>query len=226
MNRPRVVLAAVVVSAYLRRDGSVAQTAASAEGWVVLPVEEYRALRERAIPPAPPPLAPPVDATLTRVDYDLRVGSDSIAGRALLMIDVLKARLDPRPDSRRPDGARCAARRPAGLARRRSSAARVAGARRPRRAHARHRHPADGVGRHGIGRASGIAVADIAGRAGAAEERSRPLGDRRLHRRSRRDGRRKPVDRIRPPEPAAHLVVEAQGRRSTGGTAAACARAR
>ena len=125
MDRARVVLAAVVVSVYSRRHGLSHRPQAPAEGWVVLPVEEYRALRERAIPPAPPPLAPPVDATLTRVDYDLRVDSDSISGRALLMIDVLKDRLDPRPDSRRPDGARCAARWPAGLSRRRSSAARA-----------------------------------------------------------------------------------------------------
>ena len=108
MDRARVVLAAVVVSAFCGATGLIAQTATSAEGWVVLPVEEYRALRERAIPPAPPPPAPPVDATLTRVDYDLRVDSDSVSGRALLTIDVLRDRLDPRPDSRRPDGARCA----------------------------------------------------------------------------------------------------------------------
>jgi hypothetical protein len=91
MDRSRVVLAAIVVSAFCGATGLLAQTAASAEGWVVLPVEEYRALRERAIPSAPAALAPPVDATLTRVDYDLRVDSDSISGRALLMIDVLKA---------------------------------------------------------------------------------------------------------------------------------------
>jgi hypothetical protein len=92
MDRARVVLAAVVVSAFCGPAGGlIAQTPASADGWVVLPVEEYRALRERAIPPAPLPPAPPVDATLTRVDYDLRVDGDSIAGRALLTIDVLKA---------------------------------------------------------------------------------------------------------------------------------------
>ena len=90
MERARVVLAMVVVSAFSGAARLIAQTATPADGWVVLPVEEYRALRERAIPPAPPPLAPPVEATLTRVDYDLRVDTDSISGRALLMIDVLK----------------------------------------------------------------------------------------------------------------------------------------
>ena len=90
MERARVVLAVVVVSAFSGAARLIAQTATPADGWVVLPVEEYRALRERAIPPAPPPLAPPVEATLTRVDYDLRADTDSISGRALLMIDVLK----------------------------------------------------------------------------------------------------------------------------------------
>ena len=74
MDRARVVLAAVVVSAFCGATGLIAQTPASAEGWVVLPVDEYRALRERAQSASrrrPPP--PPVDATLTRVDYDLRV---------------------------------------------------------------------------------------------------------------------------------------------------------
>lgn len=68
------------------------------DGWVVLPVDEYRALRARANPDAPAPTQPPVDATLTRIDYDLRVdpstsigsGSDTVAGRALLTIDVLR----------------------------------------------------------------------------------------------------------------------------------------
>src|SRR5436190_595112 len=44
--------------------GIAAQTVAPPEGWVVLPVDEYRALRERAFPSAPVPAAPPVDATL------------------------------------------------------------------------------------------------------------------------------------------------------------------
>jgi hypothetical protein len=74
-----------------------AQTPAS-DGWVVLPVDEYRLLRSRANPPAPAPTPPPVDATLTRVDYDLNIdpstslgsAGDTVAGRALLTIDVLR----------------------------------------------------------------------------------------------------------------------------------------
>jgi len=68
---------------------AVAQAPAP-EGWVVLPVEEYRALRARAIPEPAVPTAPPVDATLTRIDYELRVEGEAIAGRALLTVDVLR----------------------------------------------------------------------------------------------------------------------------------------
>jgi len=88
MGRARLVSAVTVVSMLCCAVDSVAQ--AAPEGWVVLPVDEYRALRERTLPPAPAPATPPVEATLTRVDYDLRVDSDSIAGRALLTIDVLR----------------------------------------------------------------------------------------------------------------------------------------
>jgi hypothetical protein len=67
-----------------------AQTTPTPDGWVVLPVDEYRALRDRANPQPPQPATPPVDATLTRVDYELRADGESIAGRALLTIDVLR----------------------------------------------------------------------------------------------------------------------------------------
>jgi hypothetical protein len=67
-----------------------AQSASSGDGWVVLPIDEYRALRARAYATPPEPAAPPVDAALTRVDYDLRVNGETIAGEARLTIDVLK----------------------------------------------------------------------------------------------------------------------------------------
>lgn len=73
-----------------------AQDPARSEGWVVIPVDEYKALRLRAFPPDPPPDPPPVDATLTRVEYDLRADSaasaaaQSASGEARLTVDVLK----------------------------------------------------------------------------------------------------------------------------------------
>jgi hypothetical protein len=59
-------------------------------GWVVIPVEEYRVLRAKAYPVEHEPETPPVDATLTRVDYDLQVAGDLASGRAALTVDVLK----------------------------------------------------------------------------------------------------------------------------------------
>ena len=59
-------------------------------GWVVIPVDEYRVLRAKAYPVEPNPEPPPLDATLTRVDYDLHVLGDLASGHANLTVDVLK----------------------------------------------------------------------------------------------------------------------------------------
>jgi hypothetical protein len=67
-----------------------AAEASHAPGWVVIPVEEYRVLRAKAYPVEHDPEPPPVDATLTRVDYDLHVSGEVAAGRANLTVDVLK----------------------------------------------------------------------------------------------------------------------------------------
>jgi hypothetical protein len=69
---------------------SSAQSATHAPGWVVITIGDYRTLHARAYPPDREPEAPPVDATLTRVDYDLRIDGDLAAGRASLTVDVLK----------------------------------------------------------------------------------------------------------------------------------------
>jgi hypothetical protein len=89
MNRSCVVSAAIVVWTVCAPN-LTAQTVAPGDGWVVLPVDEYRALRDRANPAPAAPAAPPVEATVTRIDYDLRVDTDSVTGRALITIDVLK----------------------------------------------------------------------------------------------------------------------------------------
>jgi hypothetical protein len=87
MERATIVCAALVLGALGVIRG---QEPARADGWVVISVEEYRALRLSAYPPNPPPDPPPVAATVTRIEYDLRAGADSMAGETRLTIDVLK----------------------------------------------------------------------------------------------------------------------------------------
>ena len=59
-------------------------------GWVVIPVEEYRVLRAKAYPVEHGPEPLPLEATLTRVDYDLHVSGGIATGCATLTVDVLK----------------------------------------------------------------------------------------------------------------------------------------
>src|SRR5258706_8568164 len=75
--------------------GILAQTATRSVGWVVISVDEYRSLRARAFPSDRESPSPPVDATLTRADYDLRISGQGeiAAGRATLTDDVLKDEL-------------------------------------------------------------------------------------------------------------------------------------
>jgi len=70
--------------------GSAPQQPASSDGWVVLPVDDYRALRNAAFPSPPEPEAPPVEATLTRIDYDMKIDGELATGEARLTIDVIK----------------------------------------------------------------------------------------------------------------------------------------
>ena len=55
-----------------------------------MPVDEYRALHAKAYPIERDPEPPPVEATLTRVEYDLRIDGELASGRASLTVDVLK----------------------------------------------------------------------------------------------------------------------------------------
>jgi len=63
---------------------------AHSPGWVVISTGEYRALRAKAFPAEREPEKAPLDACLTRVDYDLQVGSDLATGKTVLTVDVLK----------------------------------------------------------------------------------------------------------------------------------------
>jgi hypothetical protein len=89
MTRTRAIVMTVIVCALGLSARTSAQTT-PIDGWVVLPVDEYRTLRERANAQPPPPPGPAIDATLTRIDYELRIDTESVTGRALLTIDVLR----------------------------------------------------------------------------------------------------------------------------------------
>ena len=77
-----VCLSAVSVTA-------AAQSTSS--GWVVIPVKEYNELHAVAYPAAPEPELPPVEATLSRIEYEMHVADGIASGRASLTVDVLKA---------------------------------------------------------------------------------------------------------------------------------------
>lgn len=68
----------------------IGQEAAHSPGWVVISVDQYQDLRARAYPAEPPVQPSAVDATLTRVDYDLRISNEAATGQASLTVDVLK----------------------------------------------------------------------------------------------------------------------------------------
>ncbi|HKP81392.1 MAG TPA: hypothetical protein VJT69_05215 [Pyrinomonadaceae bacterium] len=88
MNRLRFSLAAILL-VVLAVVSSSAQTAAP-DGWVVLQVNEYTALKHAASPADPEPAAPPVEATLSRIDYALKIDGDLATGEARLTVDVIK----------------------------------------------------------------------------------------------------------------------------------------
>ena len=85
-----LLIVAILLFAFSFSRRLSAQEPAHSPGWVVLSIPDYRALRVKAFPAEREPEPPPVDATLSRVDYDLRVDSDLASGRATLTVDVLK----------------------------------------------------------------------------------------------------------------------------------------
>jgi len=89
-----VITSTVLPSAGLARGQAAkdpaAQDPVDKEGWVVLPVEDYRALHQAAYPVDPGAAPPPVEATLSRVDYDLKIEGDLASGEARLSVDVIK----------------------------------------------------------------------------------------------------------------------------------------
>jgi len=90
LSRRVTPLVVLFLSVLLFTGLAKAQTPTHPGGWVVIGVDEYKALRAKAFPDQVEPEPPPVDATLSRVDYNLRVNGDLAAGEATLTIDVLK----------------------------------------------------------------------------------------------------------------------------------------
>jgi hypothetical protein len=95
MNRLRIAASrwslTLILISTLGVVSSFAQTAASSsDGWVVLPVSEYTALKKAASPDEPEVATPPVEATLSRIDYNLKVDGDLATGEARLTVDVIK----------------------------------------------------------------------------------------------------------------------------------------
>src|SRR5438309_6187250 len=80
----------LLILVFLSVARSFGQTTPHSPGWVVLPVDEYRTLHAKAYPVERDPEPPPVEATLTRVDYELRIDGELASGRASLTVDVLK----------------------------------------------------------------------------------------------------------------------------------------
>lgn len=86
-----VLLACIMASAFAQTPApQLSADLSHSPGWVVISVDDYQTLRAHAFPTDRPPDPPPVDATLTRVDYDLRIAGDLATGRASLTVDVLK----------------------------------------------------------------------------------------------------------------------------------------
>jgi hypothetical protein len=56
----------------------------------VIPIKEYDSLRGKAYPAERPGEPEPPQATLTRIDYDLRIDGAVASGSASLIVDVLK----------------------------------------------------------------------------------------------------------------------------------------
>src|SRR5215472_18347678 len=82
--------AAILLSAAIAQAQEKPGEAPHTAGWVVISVDEYKVLRAKAYPVEHDPEPPPLDATLTRVDYDLHVSGELATGRADLTVDVLK----------------------------------------------------------------------------------------------------------------------------------------
>ncbi len=79
-----------ILAALAFTSGVFAQDSSRSSGWIVIPAADYQSLRAKAYPAEPIPEPPPVQATLTRINYDLTITGDMAAGQAVLVVDVIK----------------------------------------------------------------------------------------------------------------------------------------
>jgi len=90
MNRLRLPASRLTLALLSLIISAIPSLAQTPDGWVVLPVSEYTALKHAAAPAEPEPVQPPVEATLSRIDYELKVDGDLATGEARLTVDVIK----------------------------------------------------------------------------------------------------------------------------------------
>src|SRR5687768_9647631 len=90
MNRLRLSLTSILLIVFCVASSSAQTGTSTPDGWVVLQVSDYTALKHAAFPADPQPAAPPVEATLSRIDYALKVDGDLATGEARLTVDVIK----------------------------------------------------------------------------------------------------------------------------------------
>lgn len=90
MRTIRIAWLTVFVVVFVGSADASAQAPVASDGWVVISVSDYRSLRGLAYPVTPTPPPPPVEATLTRLTYDLTLAGDAVSGTAVADVDVLK----------------------------------------------------------------------------------------------------------------------------------------
>ena len=91
LRASRLSLCLILLATLCVASGSAqTSTTPASDGWVVLAISDYAALRRAASPADPEPVAPPVEATLSRIDYELKVDGDLAIGVARLTVDVIK----------------------------------------------------------------------------------------------------------------------------------------
>jgi hypothetical protein len=90
LRASRLSLSLILLVTFCVVSSSAQTSTTSSDGWVVLAISDYAALRHAASPADPEPVAPPVEATLSRIDYELKVDGDLATGVARLTVDVIK----------------------------------------------------------------------------------------------------------------------------------------